>query len=305
MIETPARETWDRSSIVPANSTSEHPPLGSSLCRQRDFDTRWFRDWIPRLATQMRYHRGLWEWIYVSEALRERGALAVGGRGLGFGVGAEPLPAAFASFGCRITATDLPLTEATRKGWAGGIQYAGKLEGLSNTQICPEEQFVRLVDFRNCDMNDVPADLRDFDFCWSCCSLEHLGSLEAGMRFLERSLDALRPGGVAVHTTEFNLSSDTTTIERGPTVLYRRRDLMRLADRLRARGHDIAPLDLEPGEQVLDRFVDLPPYQAWEPHLRLEIMGYASTSVAIIARRGKLAASRLRRVWRKAVDRLS
>jgi hypothetical protein len=60
----------------------------------------------------------------------ERGVLQSPSRGLGFGVGAEPLAATFASFGCHIIATDLPPDEATKKGWAGGVQYAGKIEGL-------------------------------------------------------------------------------------------------------------------------------------------------------------------------------
>ena len=86
-------------------------------------------------------------------------------------------------------------------------------------------------------MNDISSDLSNFDFCWSCCALEHLGSLSAGMRFIERSLDTLRPGGWAVHTTEFNIFSDVATIERGATVLYRQRDLRWLMEHLqRARS---------------------------------------------------------------------
>src|SRR5262245_35221005 len=239
--EIPPRESWDRGNIT-AHGSYQHPLLGSALCRQRDFDTPWVREWVRRLATPMRYHRGLWEWVYVSEALRERGALSRQSRGLGFGVGAEPLPAAYASFGCRIIATDLPLDEASKKGWAGGVQYAGRKEGLKNNQICPEEQFSRLVDFRHCDMNDIPSDLDGFDFCWSCCALEHLGSLDAGLRFVERSLDTLRPGGWAVHTTEFNMSSTAATIESGPTVLYRQCDLKRLIENLQNDGNQIAQL---------------------------------------------------------------
>ena len=37
--------------------------------------------------------------------------------------------------------------------------------------------------------------------------------VEAGLRFLEDSLDCLKPGGVAVHTTELNLSSNEETME--------------------------------------------------------------------------------------------
>ena len=86
---------------------------------------------------------------------------------------------------------------------------------MRNDQICPEDEFRRLVDFRYCDMNNISSDLHEFDFCWSCCALEHLGSLSAGLRFIERSLDTLRPGGWAVHTTEFNLFSDAAQLRGG------------------------------------------------------------------------------------------
>lgn len=132
-------------------------------------------------------------------------------------------------------------------------------------------------------MNAIPEALRGFDFCWSACALEHLGSLEAGARFVESSLRTLAPGGVAVHTTEFNLSSNDDTVDAGHTVIYRRRDLEALAERLRARGHHVEPLDFDPGSGVLDRYVDVPPFLA-EPHLRLRLERFDCTSIGLIVR---------------------
>ena len=57
--------------------------------------------------------------------------------------------------------------------------------------------------FRAVDMNDIPPDLRGFDFTWSSCALEHLGTLRAGADFVVEQMTCLRPGGVAVHTTEY------------------------------------------------------------------------------------------------------
>jgi hypothetical protein len=134
-------------------------------------------------------------------------------------------------------------------------------------------------------MRDIPADLRDFDFCWSACSLEHIGTLDAGLEFIEQSIETLRPGGIAVHTTEFNLHSNDDTVESGPTVIYRERDLMALRDRLEAAGHEVAAFDLSPGDGLLDRYVDIPPYND-QPCLRFLFASYTLTSVAIIVRRG-------------------
>ena len=38
--------------------------------------------------------------------------------------------------------------------------------------------------YREVDMRAIPTDLRGFDFAWSSCALEHLGSLGAGMAFV-------------------------------------------------------------------------------------------------------------------------
>ena len=86
-------------------------------------------------------------------------------------------------------------------------------------------------------MRDIPGDLRDYDFTWSSYALEHLGSLRRGLQFFEQQLECLGPGGVAAHTTEFNISSRLRTVRVGPNVAYRRRDIERLVRRMRRLGH--------------------------------------------------------------------
>jgi hypothetical protein len=218
------------------------------------------------------------------QALWERGVIGAGVRGLGFGVGREPLTAYFASEGCEVLATDLASDQAVEAGWAATDQHADSLEGLWRPHLCDRARFDRQVSFRVCDMNQVPDELTGFDFCWSACSLEHLGSIAHGLAFIERSLQCLKPGGWAVHTTEFNLSSDSHTVETGGTVLFRRQDMEALAERLTAQGHKVAPFDFDPGAGPLDRYVDVAPYRA-EPHLKLALDGYATTSIGLIVQR--------------------
>lgn len=135
-------------------------------------------------------------------------------------------------------------------------------------------------------MNAIPDHLSGrFDFCWSTCCFEHLGSLEHGLRFVENSMKTLKPGGVAVHTTEFNLSSETETLESPTLSIYRRCDIQTLISRLEAAGHSVEPLDLDKGTTFVDQHIDLPPYRN-EPHLRLRIGSYDCTSVGIIVTRG-------------------
>lgn len=281
--------------LPPAHEWKDGPPIRqdasggqqrsrSSACRQEYFETVAFREWLRRLGEAPRYHRKLWEFVFICQALSERGVLRPGARGLGFGVGTEPLSAYFASQQCRITATDMAPDAAAAAGWTQTNQYAAGKETLRYSAVCPDDLFDANVEFRFCDMTAIPPDLIGFDFCWSACALEHLGSLDAGLSFVERSLDTLVPGGFAVHTTELNLSSDRETIAQGPTVLYRRRDLEQFARTMESRGIFVEPFDFDPGEGTLDRYVDFPPYLN-EPHLRLAIEGYASTSIGIICQK--------------------
>jgi hypothetical protein len=136
-------------------------------------------------------------------------------------------------------------------------------------------------------MNDIPSHLTDYDFCWSSCCFEHLGNLQHGIDFVINSVErTLKVGGVACHTTELNLSSDDDTMETGAVVLYRKKDLERLCRILEERGHSAEPLRIEPGTLPPDYFVDVPPYRS-SPHLKLLYGSYITTSVGILARRGR------------------
>jgi len=135
-------------------------------------------------------------------------------------------------------------------------------------------------------MNHVTDDLTDFDFCWSACAFEHLGSIELGLKFIERIISCLKPGGWAVHTTEFNISSNDETVSEGGTVLFRRRDFEALASRLDAMGHTVAPFNFNAGQGVVDGYIDVAPYRP-EPHLKLAIGGFEATSFGLIVQRGE------------------
>ena len=135
--------------------------------------------------------------------------------------------------------------------------------------------------FAPVDMNSIPADLQDFDFCWSACSFEHLGSLEHGIRFVENAMNVLKPGGVAVHTTEFNLSSNSQTLESEYLSIYRQRDIQDLIDRLGKAGHRVEPMNFSVGKGFIENLIDLPPYGI-DPSIRIRLQDYDCTSIGII-----------------------
>jgi hypothetical protein len=267
--------------------------LRSQLCSAESLRSPELRAWAERLrplwagdddSREVMLHRKMWEWLFIAEALRERDMLAPGRRGLGFGVGQEPLVALFAAAGCDLVATDQPHERAVASGWtASESEWAGGPSQLNMQGLCPADEFAARVTFRPVDMNAIPADLRDFDFTWSSCALEHLGTLGAGMDFVVAQMDCLRPGGVAVHTTEFLVSSDDATVEEGGTVFYRRRDIEALVARLRGAGNGIE-VDFRQGTTPDDLHVDVPPYS--DVHLRTELGGFVTTSLALVVTKG-------------------
>jgi len=242
-----------------------------------------FQAWGARLGERPRHlHRKVWEYCYISQALDERGLLGPGRRGLGFAVGQEPLPAMFVSLGCNVVATDLDATEAGAQEWAARGMHADSLESLNGRGLCEPALFRERASFRCLDMRALPpvAELGRFDFIWSACALEHLGTLERGEHFIFQSLRYLRPGGVAVHTTEYNVASNTSTITAGQSNIFRRQDLERIGADLRWMGYGV-DLDFADGDRPGDGVVDPFPYTG-EVHLKLLLGGYVATSFGLI-----------------------
>lgn len=259
----------------------------SRLCLESDLSTPWYRELARRSGERPKANRKQWEHLATAQALLDLGCLGPGKRGLGFGVGQEPLPAIFAGNGAEIVATDLP-SGAGATGWSASGQHCDTLDALQRPEACSIQDFQRLVNYRPLDMTQIPAELHDqFDFTWSSCALEHLGSLEAGLRFLIDQARCLKPGGWSAHTTEFNVLSDHDTWTTGGTVAYRGKDLTAFAAACIRAGLELIPVDLDPGNRPLDWAIDLWPYRP-EPHLKLLSEGrFVLTSLLFIIHRPK------------------
>ena len=258
--------------------------LRSCQCTQSQLQSEAFQAWCARLHERpMQMHRKVWEYCYIVQALHERDMLEPGRRGLGFAVGQEPLSAMFASLGCEIVASDLDMDKVGKAKWVETNQHAASLEALNQRGICEADSFRQRVTFRFLDMRELSDGLGTFDFMWSSCSLEHLGTIAKGEKFIFESLKYLKPGGVAVHTTEFNVRSNLLTLTRGPDVVFRRRDLERIAKRLGQLGYAV-DLDFSSGSLPYDEVIDRPPYKE-EIHLKLLLSIYVVTSFGLIIER--------------------
>jgi SAM-dependent methyltransferase len=259
----------------------------SQLCTSSQLRSPIYRSWCSAMHSPARFSRKQWEFVYILQVLHSAGMLEPGKKGLGFGCGREPLAGLLAQHGCDILATDLAQDLAMEQGWVNTMQHASSLEGLYSAaqEFISRQDFENHVQFLSVDMNVVPREFHgSFDFVWSACALEHLGSLQHGLNFIKNSVRCLNPGGVAVHTTEFNLSSNEDTCEEPGCSIYRACDLQRLITELEADGFAVAPLNLNTGSGQVDNHIDVPPY-GFSPHLKLLLSGYVVTSIGLIIRR--------------------
>lgn len=265
--------------------------LHSHAFLRSDLKTEWYTYWSKRL-NQTESGRGnfalesnkFWQNAAMAQALSERGILADGRRGVGFGVGMERLPALFASLGAKITATDQDFTAQKASHWEDD-QLAHGIQSLNLDGICPVAVFQENVSYRSVDMNNIPADLYgQFDFLWSNCALGHLGSIDNSKQFIINSLRCLKAGGWAVHTTEVNILSDRDTLETPDTVFFRQKDLFDLFKTLSLQGYVVSALNFYLGSDALDKLFTLKPVWGTE-HSKILVNNYMATQIILVIKK--------------------
>ena len=274
--------------------------LGSKATTQQDIESSWLWHWCQRLNTAVIYHRKVWEFAYTLQVLWENGMLEPGKRAIGFGCGEEPIPSLLASLGVEVTITDQNSDTAKKQGWAQTSQFTETLDSAFREELVDRETFNRLANLRYVDMNAIDNDLSDYDFCWSICAFEHLGSITKGQKFVTNAMQVLKPGGIAVHTTEFNFTSDGPTIDDAPTVLFQKKDFEEIGAALRDAGDMPAEMNFDIGNGPIDNFIDVPPYyytiknledkDTRVNHLKMSLSGYPTTCFGLWARRGQYRA---------------
>lgn len=253
--------------------------------------TRWLPVVDPDGVSSRCPQRKHWEWALVLQAAHAHGLMVPGRRALGFGVGKEPVPAGLAAAGVEVLATDQDVERgATSADWAQTDQHLRGLSDLLRPDLLPDEDLAALVRVQALDMNDAFDELGTVDLVWSSCALEHLGSPAAGLDFVRRSCRLLTPGGVAVHTTELELTDRTESADYGHCAVYVLADLQRLAATLREDGLEIELSShvsmATPRDRTVSTALLADPDLAHEPaHLKLVIGDSVSTSFGLVVRR--------------------
>ncbi len=252
--------------------------LESKAATQADIESRWCRGWCAALRERPRYHRRLWENAFVLQALFEGGAQADGASVLAIAPGDNRILSHLSAIGVRSMVADESLPAARE-------------------ELVAQDVFNKAVKLHSGGRS--LAGLSGYDACWSIGRAGAMGSIAAGMDFVTRAMDALKPGGLAVHVFDFNFADDERTIDNWPAVLFQRSHIEALCRALGAAGHAPRRLDFHLGHQPMDRFIDLPPFDThrteafdalwrdgWQgAHLKVAIDGFATTSFGLICRK--------------------
>ena len=121
-----------------------------------------------------------------------------------------------------------------------------------------------------------------FDFTWSSCSIEHVGSIELGQAAVMNSLKLLKPGGVAYHTVEFNLWSLHDTKRTVSESIWRKQDVEKLIADVKKAGYIVPKVSWGAGHGKFDRKPNTCPRYSSHNHVKLQCSRHPKTSFAMI-----------------------
>jgi len=181
----------------------------SKLCDATDwFDPDFERIVRTELEEEPRFHRKQWEFVQIFRTLEALGYLNPRSRGLSMGGGEERLLYAVARRAGHLTVTDLYESGSL---WDGARTDTPdrSLKAAAPFAIDPSRLTARRMDMRALEFDDA-----SFDFCYSSCAIEHIGTDDDFLEHLREVRRVLKDDGVYVLTTEFHYGADVIPVPR-------------------------------------------------------------------------------------------
>lgn len=191
LLEPQPSRAFDPSDL-PLNKTCRVSDAGNPLWRRgyEDLD-------LP--ASPDVFHRKIWEFNQALYGLRTLGRLTPDATALGIGCGHEELMYFLANRISKVVATDL-----YEGGYLGGEGDADVLDHPA--KYAPFKFREDHLEVRQMNALALQLDGESFDFVFCLSSLEHFGSENDKLTALREMHRVLKPGGVAVLTTEIVLN---------------------------------------------------------------------------------------------------
>lgn len=218
-------------------------------------------------ASPERFHRKIWEFNQALYGLRRLRRLAPAATALGIGCGHEELMYFLANRIARVVATDL-----YEGGFLGGEGEADVLQHPA--KYAPFRFREDHLEVRQMNALALQFEAGSLDFVFCLSSLEHFGSEADKLTALREMQRVLKPGGVAVLTTEVVLNR----LGRG-SQYFQRETLTRLVGEA---GLTIdAPVDFGVEQEYAARPLALPMDAFAVPHVVLRNFNTIYTSIAL------------------------
>merc|ERR1711865_389393 len=298
------RRTWkNEAPILRVFDGETTDQISFKMCTQREFSSPWYLNAMKQIDIYADghddhsapghnwnhhwQHRKLWELAYVVHVVTTMGLCTSGKRGFVTAVGKEFLPQLFVTLGCDIVASDLPDGQVA-SGWDAGGMHASNMKELYTPGYkgVTWEQFNEHVHFQPENINSLSREIQQqrFDFVWSTCSVEHVGSIEKGIAAVLNSVKLLKPGGVAIHTVEFNLWSEEQTTRTENESIWRKKDMERLIAAAQTAGYIVPTVSWGAGHGKFDRVPNGQDKCAYvdHNHIKLGCFGEIKTSFAMV-----------------------
>tara|TARA_B110000879_G_C11179535_1_gene517634 strand:+ start:2083 stop:2913 length:831 start_codon:yes stop_codon:yes gene_type:complete len=233
-----------------------YPNIPCTTC----FNLDTYQTFCNSINEHPKLRRKQWEFFVIQHQLHTHLNTFEQKNGIGFAVGSEILLPYFIKKGAKIIGTDLDPNHENSKDWIDTNQHLSN--NIDLQQIIDKPTFDANFTMDYVDMNNIPAKYLQnmFDFTWSSCALEHLGSIDNGLNFIINSLKCLKSGGIAVHTTEFNLSSEIQHCNHKSSSIYSKFDILNLKNKLEIMGYIVKPIQFDRENNSINNYVDYYPY---------------------------------------------
>ncbi len=276
-----ALQPFDRWRIEPAPTAAFDPrriPL-NKVCRVADAGNALWRQGYTDLGFPGgtdTFHRKIWEFNQALYGLRMLRRLAPDSTALGIGCGHEELMYFLANRIARVVATDL-----YEGSYLGGESAADVLDHPD--KYAPFTYRADHLEVRRMDGLSLNAADRSFDIVFCLSSIEHFGRRRDKLQALKEMFRVLKPGGVAVVTTELVLN------RLGLGTQYF--SASTLASLTREAGFVMdEPLDLRVEQEHAARPLALPMDAFMSPHVILRNFNTIYTSVSMFLLKPSAAA---------------